>query len=63
MSLPGNGFDASDNNGEVLIANWPVKAYYVPDAVQNYKVGSTHYIVTANEGDEKTFQATAKEPL
>jgi len=53
MSLPGNGFDASDNNGEVLIANWPVKAYYTPDAVQNYKVGSTNYIVTANEGDEK----------
>ncbi len=53
MSLPGNGFDASDNNGEVLIANWPVKAYYIPDAVQNYKVGNTNYIITANEGDEK----------
>ncbi|AZA84937.1 alkaline phosphatase [Chryseobacterium lactis] len=53
MSLPGNVFDASDNNGEVLIANWPVKAYYIPDAVQNYKVGNTNYIVTANEGDEK----------
>lgn len=53
MSISGNGFDASDNNGEVLIANWPVKAYYVPDAVQNYKVGNTNYIVTANEGDEK----------
>ncbi|MGG5208518.1 choice-of-anchor I family protein [Chryseobacterium sp. MIQD13] len=53
MSLPGNGFDASDNNGEVLIANWPVKAYYIPDAVQNYKIGNTNYIVTANEGDEK----------
>ncbi|REC49546.1 choice-of-anchor I family protein [Chryseobacterium pennipullorum] len=53
MSIPGNGFDASDNNGEVLIANWPVKAYYIPDAVQNYKIGNTNYIVTANEGDEK----------
>jgi hypothetical protein len=53
MSLPGNGFDASDNNGEVLIANWPVKAYYMPDGMQNFKVGSTNYIVTANEGDEK----------
>ncbi|WP_415328564.1 choice-of-anchor I family protein [Chryseobacterium sp. MMS23-Vi53] len=53
MSLPGNGFDASDNNGEVLIANWPVKTYYTPDAVQNYKVGNTNYIITANEGDEK----------
>ncbi|WP_294307124.1 choice-of-anchor I family protein [uncultured Chryseobacterium sp.] len=53
MSIPGNGFDASDNNGEILIANWPVKAYYTPDAVQNYKIGNTNYIVTANEGDEK----------
>lgn len=53
MSLPGNGFDASDNNNEILIANWPVKAYYIPDAIQSYKVGSTNYIVTANEGDEK----------
>lgn len=53
MSIPGNGFDASDNNNEILIANWPVKAYYTPDAVQNYKVGTTHFIVTANEGDEK----------
>lgn len=53
MNIPGNGFDASDNNNEILIANWPVKAYYTPDAIQNYKVGTTHYIVTANEGDEK----------
>ncbi|NPA08953.1 MAG: T9SS type A sorting domain-containing protein [Chlorobi bacterium] len=53
MSIPGNGFDASDNNGEILIANWPVKAYFLPDGVQNYKVGGTNYIVTANEGDEK----------
>ncbi|WP_379966324.1 choice-of-anchor I family protein [Epilithonimonas sp. UC225_85] len=53
MSLPGNGFDASDNNGEILIANWPVKAYYNPDAMAYLKVGTTNYIVTANEGDEK----------
>ncbi len=53
MNIPGNGFDASDNNGEILIANWPVKAYFLPDGVQNYKVGGTNYIVTANEGDEK----------
>lgn len=53
MSLPGNGFDASDNNIEVLIANWPVKAYYNPDAMASFKVGNTTYLVTANEGDEK----------
>ncbi|MPT32494.1 MAG: T9SS type A sorting domain-containing protein [Chryseobacterium sp.] len=53
MSLAGNGFDASDNNGEVLIANWPVKAYYNPDAMASFRIGNTNYLVTANEGDEK----------
>ncbi len=57
MSLPGNGFDASDNNGEVLIANWPVKAYYIPDGMATYSVGSSNYLVTANEGDEKEYAA------
>ena len=55
MNLPGNGFDASDNNGEVLIANWPVKSYYIPDGVATYKVNGTNFIITANEGDEKEF--------
>lgn len=53
MSIPGNGFDASDNNNEILIANWPVKTYFTPDAVQNFKVNGTNLIITANEGDEK----------
>lgn len=55
MNLPGNGFDASDNNNEVLIANWPVKAFYLPDAMASYTVGGTTYLVTANEGDEKEY--------
>jgi len=55
MSIPGNGFDISDNNNQVLIANWPIKAYYIPDAVASYNVGGTNYIVTANEGDEKEY--------
>ena len=55
VSVPGNGFDISDNNNEVLIANWPIQAFYIPDAVANYTVGTTNYIVTANEGDEKEY--------
>lgn len=55
MSIPGNGFDASDNNGEILIANWPVEAYYIPDAVASFRVNNTNYLVTANEGDEKEY--------
>ncbi|WP_333694011.1 choice-of-anchor I family protein [Flavobacterium sp.] len=55
LSLPGNGFDASDNNNEVLIANWPVKAFYIPDAIASYTVNGTTYLITANEGDEKEY--------
>ncbi|AWH86202.1 alkaline phosphatase [Flavobacterium album] len=55
MSIPGNGFDISDNNNEVLIANWPIKSYYIPDGVATYNVGGTNYIITANEGDEKEY--------
>nr|WP_322625763.1 choice-of-anchor I family protein [uncultured Flavobacterium sp.] len=55
MSLPGNGFDISDNNGEVLIANWPIQTYFIPDGIGSYSVNGTNYIVTANEGDEKEY--------
>lgn len=55
MSQPGNGFDASDNNNEILIANWPVQSYYIPDAISSFEVNGISYLVTANEGDEKEF--------
>ncbi|KAA3439927.1 choice-of-anchor I family protein [Rufibacter hautae] len=55
MGVMGNGFDASDNNNQVLLANWPIKSFYIPDAVANYTVGNTTYLVTANEGDEKEY--------
>lgn len=55
MSIPGNGFDASDNNGEILIANWPVESYYIPDAVAGFKANGINYLITANEGDEKEY--------
>lgn len=55
MSAVGNGFDASDNNGEILIANWPVESYYIPDAIATYQVNNVPFIITANEGDEKEY--------
>src|SRR5690606_7318654 len=55
LSIPGNGFDISDNNDEILIANWPIQAYYIPDALANYTVNGVNYIITANEGDEKEY--------
>jgi len=54
-NLPGNSFDASDNSGIVHLSNWPIKAFTMPDAVANFKVGNETYLITANEGDEKEY--------
>jgi hypothetical protein len=54
-ALAGNGFDASDTQTEILLANWPVKSFYIPDAIANYAVGGVTYLVTANEGDEREY--------
>lgn len=51
----GNGLDLSDQNPSILIANWPLKGFFIPDAIANYTVDNTLYLVTANEGDEKEY--------
>jgi hypothetical protein len=55
MNANGNGFDASDVSGSILIANWPVQSFYLPDGMANYSVNNKNYLITANEGDEKEY--------
>lgn len=50
-NLPGNGIDASDNGSVINIANYPVFGMYQPDAISYMKVGTTDYLISANEGD------------
>jgi hypothetical protein len=52
-SLPGNGLDASDQDGAINIATWPVKGVYMPDAITSYTVNGQTYVVYANEGDAR----------
>ncbi|MCW5898963.1 MAG: choice-of-anchor I family protein [Flavobacteriales bacterium] len=52
-SLPGNGLDASDQDGMINIANWPVKGLYMPDAIACYTVNGEPYVIYANEGDAR----------
>lgn len=65
-SLPGNGFDASDEDGPgggpaINIADWPVFGMYQPDAVSSFTVGGVPYILTANEGDARDYDAFSEE--
>ncbi len=57
----GFALDASDNNNEVLIANWPVKGMYLPDGIANYTAGTGTYLVTANEGDSREWGSFVEE--
>jgi len=56
-ALAGNALDISDQGGVVEIANWPVKGLYMPDAIASYRVSGKTYLVTANEGDAREYNA------
>lgn len=51
----GNGFDASDNNQQILLSSWPVQSFFISDAAGVYRKDGVTYLVTANEGDEKEY--------
>ena len=58
-SLPANTLDSSDKLGTIFMSNWPVKGMYMPDAIANYTVNGTTYLVTANEGDARDYDGLA----
>jgi hypothetical protein len=60
-SLAGNGFDASDRDNTINIANWPVLGMYQPDGFAVYKVRGKTYLVTANEGDARDYSGFSEE--
>ncbi|MCO6492559.1 MAG: choice-of-anchor I family protein [Phaeodactylibacter sp.] len=58
---PGTTFDASDESGDVFFANWPVKGMYQPDGIDYFSVGGVGYLITANEGDARAYDAFSEE--
>jgi hypothetical protein len=53
----GSGLDASDEDGAIDIAAWPVAGLYQPDAIAAYWSFGRTYLVTANEGDPRGYGA------
>ncbi|NUM44374.1 MAG: bifunctional metallophosphatase/5'-nucleotidase [Anaerolineales bacterium] len=56
-NLPGNGLDASDQDGAINIQNWPVLGMYLPDTIASYQYNGDTYLITANEGDAREYDA------
>jgi len=61
IHLAANGLDASDKDGGIAVANWPVMGMYMPDAIAAYTVDDTTYLVTANEGDARDYDGYSEE--
>ncbi len=60
--LEGNGLDASDRDGQQgNIRPWPVRGFYMPDAIAAYQVGGKTCLVTANEGDGREEERRVSE--
>ncbi|MBZ6379517.1 hypothetical protein B5C34_07385 [Pacificimonas flava] len=62
-SVPGNGFDPSDEDGAITILNYDVIGFNMPDALASFTIGGETYILTANEGDSRDFDETRVEDL
>ncbi len=54
--------DASDRDGEINIAPWPIKGIPQPDAIESYTAADGNpYLVMANEGDARDWEAYSEE--
>ncbi|OOG77150.1 choice-of-anchor I family protein [Algoriphagus sp. A40] len=61
-SLAGNELDVSDRDDIVgNLQNWPLKSYFLPDAIASMNVGANTYLVTANEGDTRDYDGYGEE--
>ncbi len=53
--------DPSDRDDTINIGHWPIQGLFMPDAIACYEVAGTTYLVTANEGDARDYDAFAEE--
>ncbi|CAN5598396.1 hypothetical protein BH23BAC1_BH23BAC1_19600 [soil metagenome] len=56
-----NALDASDRDGSVNITTWPIKGFYMPDAIATFSYQGKNFIVTANEGDSRDYDGYSEE--
>lgn len=60
-NLAGNGFDASNRIDDIEISTWPTYGMYMPDAITTIDVNGETYVLSANEGDSRDYDAYSEE--
>ena len=57
-----NQMDVSDRDDLAgNLQNWPLQAYFMPDAISSFQVGGTTFLITANEGDTRDYDGFGEE--
>ena len=56
-----NQFDVSDKDNMINLSDWPVKSFYMPDALAWFSVNGMDYVITANEGDSRDYEGYSEE--
>lgn len=57
ISEPANEIDASDKDSKILQAAWPLRSFFLPDAISYFSANGGSYLITANEGDAREYSA------
>jgi len=60
-SAPGAELDASDKDSAIALKNWPVLGMYMPDAIASFSAQGKTWLITANEGDTRDWEAFSDE--
>lgn len=63
ISLAANAWDVSDTDGKIELGTWPVKAFYLPDAISTFTVNNNSYMALANEGDTRDYGSAFNEEI
>jgi len=61
ISLAENAFDVSDKDSKMQLGTWPIKAFYLPDAISYFSAGDANYLALANEGDTRAWKGYDEE--
>jgi len=61
FNVSGNKMDGTDEerldrgDAQIVLKNYPIYGLYQPDGIAVYEVNGTSYLLTANEGDGRTY--------
>ncbi|WP_128544739.1 choice-of-anchor I family protein [Larkinella soli] len=55
FSLADNAIDPTNTGNTISFGTWPVKSFFLPDAISYFSVGGTGYLITADEGDAREY--------